>query len=35
MGKAVIYVKNREEVERIIIETLPKDKTDAVYISKF
>ena len=28
----MIYVKNREEVERIIIETLPKDKTDAVYI---
>ena len=32
ISKAVIYVKNREEVERIIIETLPKDKTDAVYI---
>lgn len=32
MGKAVIYVKNREEVEGIIIETLPKDKTDAIYI---
>ena len=28
----MIYVKNREEVERIIIETLPKDKTDAIYI---
>lgn len=28
----MIYVKNKEEVERIIIETLPKEKTDAIYI---
>lgn len=32
ISKAVVYVKSREEVEKIIIETLPKEKTDAIYI---